>query len=83
MRIIVIAITLITLIAVVVVSILYGIDLFIPGTKPTPTPTPTPTVALMPAPTPTAINTSTVTDYVSLLDNLHEAQEPVMEGFIC
>jgi len=43
MRIIVIAITLITLIAVVVVSILYGTDLFIPGIKPTPTPTPTPT----------------------------------------
>jgi len=53
MRIIVIAITLITLIAVVVVSILYGTDLFIPGIKPTPTPTPTPTVALTPTPMPT------------------------------
>ncbi len=53
MRIIVIAITLITLIAVVVVSILYGTDLYIPGLKPTPTPTPTPTVARTPTPTPT------------------------------
>jgi len=48
MRIIVIAITLITLIAVVVVSILYGTDLFIPGIKPTPTPTPTPTLTSTP-----------------------------------
>ena len=79
MRIIVIAITLITLIAVVVLSILYGTDLFIPGIKPTPTPT----VALMPTPTSPAMNTSTVTDYMSLIDNLHEAEEPVMEGFIC
>ena len=77
MRIIVIAITLITLIAVVVVSIIYGTDLFIPGIKPTPTPTPTPTVSLTPTPTPT------VTDYMSLIDNLREAGEPVMEGFIC
>ena len=77
MRIIVITITLITLIAVVVVSILYGTDLFIPGIKPTPTPTPTPTVSLTPTPTPT------VTDYMSLIDNLREAGEPVMEGFIC
>ena len=53
MKIIVIAITLITLIAVVVVAILYGTDLYIPGIKPTPTPTPTPTVALTPTPTPT------------------------------
>ncbi len=83
MRIIVIAITLITLIAVVVVSILYGTDLFIPGIKPTPTPTPTPTVALIPTPTSPAMNTSTVTDYMSLIDNLHEAEESVMEGFIC
>ena len=42
MRITVVAITLITLIAVVVVAILYGTDLFEPGIKPTPTPTPTP-----------------------------------------
>ena len=50
MRIIVIAITLITLIAVVVVSIIYGTDLFIPGLKPTPTPTPR--VERTPTPTP-------------------------------
>ena len=81
MRIIVIAITLITLIAVVVVSILYGTDLFIPGLKPTPTPTPimTPT----PTPTLTPTNTPTVTDYISLIDNLREAGEPEMDGFIC
>jgi len=53
MRITVVAITLITLIAVVVVAILYGTDLFEPGIKPTPTPTPTPTVARTPTPTPT------------------------------
>ena len=77
MRIIVIAITLITLIAVVVVSILYGTDLFIPGIKPTPTPTP------ITAPTPTPTLTPTVTDYISLIDNLREAGEPVMGGFRC
>ena len=77
MRTIVVAITVITLIAVVVVSILYGTDLFIPGIKPTQTPTPTPTVSLTPTPTPT------VTDYMSLIDNLREAGEPVMVGFIC
>ena len=68
MRIIVIAITLITLIAVVVVSILYGTDLFIPGLKPTPTPTPT------------VIPTPTVTDYISLIDNLREAGATVDTG---
>jgi len=60
-----VAITLITLIAVVVVAILNVTGLFETGIKPTPTPTPT--VALTPTPTPT------VTDYVSLIDNLREA----------
>ena len=76
MRITVVAITLITLIAVVVVSIIYGTDLYIPGLKPTPTPTPTPTVVRTPTPTPT------VTDYIGLIDNLREAGEPIMEDFI-
>jgi len=40
MRIAIIAVTLITLIAVVVVATLNGTDLFIPGIKPTPIPSP-------------------------------------------
>ena len=70
MRIIVVAITLITLIAVVVVAILNGTDLFEPGIEPTPTPT----VALTPMPTPI------VTDYISLIDNLREAGATVDTG---
>lgn len=73
MRIIVVAITLITLIAVVVVSILYGTDLFIPGLKPTPTPTPTPTVTLTPTP---ALK---ITDCISLIENLREAGATVVD----
>jgi len=64
MRITVVAITLITLIAVVVVAILNGTDLFEPGIKPTPTPTPTPTPITTPThtlpPTPTPTPTPTV-----------------------
>jgi hypothetical protein len=73
MRIIVIAITLITLIAVVVVSIIYGTDLYIPGIKPTPTPTPTV------VPTSTPATTPIVTDYISLIDNLREAGAIVVD----
>jgi hypothetical protein len=65
MRIAIVAITLITSIAVVVVAILYGTGLFEGEMKPTPTPTPISSLT----PTPT----STVTDLVSLIDNLREA----------
>ena len=67
------AITLITLIAVVVVAIFNVTGLFETGIKPTPTPTPT--VALTPTPT----TTPTVTDYISLIDNLREAGATVVD----
>ena len=68
------AITLITLIAVVVVSIIYGTDLYIPGIKPTPTPTPTV------VPTSTPATTLIVTDYISLIDNLREVGATIDTG---
>jgi hypothetical protein len=65
MRIAIVAITLITSIAVVAVAILNGTGLLEGEIKPNPTPTP------ISSPTPTP--TSPVTDLVSLIDNLREA----------
>ena len=78
MRIIFVAVTLISLIAVVVVAILNSTALFEPGLKPTPTPTP----ITAPTPTPTLTPTPvlTVTDLVSLIDNLREAGATVDTG---
>jgi len=74
MRIAIVAITLITSIAVVVVAILYGTGLFEGEMKPTPTPTPISSLT----PTPT----STVTDLVSLIDNLREAGATVDTKYV-
>ena len=80
MKIIFVVVTLISLIAVVVVSILNSAALFEPGINPTPTPTPTPTIAPTPTPTLTPTPTPTVTDYISLIDNLREAGATVDTG---
>lgn len=70
MRIAVVAITLITSIAIIVVAILNGTGLFEGAIKPTPTPV----SSLTPTPT------SPITDLVSLIDNLREAGATVDTG---
>ena len=74
MRIAIVAITLITSIAVVVVAILNGTGLFEGEIKPNPTPTP----ISSPTPTPTA----PITDLASLIDNLREAGATVDTKYV-
>ena len=74
MRIAIVAITVITSIAVVVVAALNGTGLFEGEIKPTPTPTP------ISSPTPTP--TPPVIDLVSLIENLREAGATVSTKYV-